>query len=141
MMALWRLPWLILGLASAGLGILGVVLPLVPTTPFLLLSAYGFSRSSPRLHRWLVEHPRLGPPIRHWRAHRAISKRAKGLALVAIAATLLTSVALGVAAGILAVQAVVLTIVTGFILTRPSPPDDDRPRARRSTKGDAPCRP
>jgi uncharacterized protein len=94
-MALWRLPWFLLGFVSLGCGLLGVVLPLVPTTPFLLLSAYGFSRSSPRVHRWLVGHPRLGPPIRDWHRHGAISGRAKAVAMAAIAATPLVSLALG----------------------------------------------
>jgi uncharacterized protein len=120
-MAVWRLPWFLLGLFSLGCGLLGVVLPLVPTTPFLLLSAYGFSRSSPRFHRWLTRHPRLGPPIRDWHAEGAISRRAKALAMAAILATPAISLALGAPPTVLAIQLVVLSCVTLFILTRPSP--------------------
>jgi uncharacterized protein len=122
--AVWRLPWFLLGSASLGCGMLGVVLPLVPTTPFLLLSAYGFSRSSPRVHRWLVGHPRLGPPIRDWHRHGAISRRSKALAMVAIAATPVVSLALGAGSTVLAIQVAALACVTLFVLSRPSPPQD-----------------
>jgi uncharacterized protein len=134
-MALWRLPWLLLGFASAGCGILGIVLPLVPTTPFLLLSAYGFSRSSPRFHAWLVGHPRLGPPIRDWQAHGAISPRAKALAAVAIVATPAISLALGASATVLGVQLVVLSCVAVFVLSRPSRARDTVPASSRSPLG------
>lgn len=121
-MSPWRLPWLVLGIVSAGCGILGVVLPLVPTTPFLLLSAYGFSRSSPRLHAWLIGHRRLGPPIQDWQAHRAIGRRAKLLAMGAVAAAFAVSLAAGVGWTMLFLQAAVLTAAGSFVLTRPSPP-------------------
>jgi uncharacterized membrane protein YbaN (DUF454 family) len=105
-----------------GLGIAGIVLPLVPTTPFLLLAAFAFARSSPRLHDWLLAHPRLGPPINDWRTHRAISRRAKGLAVGAMAAALGLSIATGLPVWLVAVQAVVLALVAAFILTRPDGP-------------------
>jgi uncharacterized membrane protein YbaN (DUF454 family) len=108
---------------STACGIAGVVLPLVPTTPFLLLAAFAFARSSPRLHDWLVTHPRLGPPIHNWRHHRAISPRAKTLAVLAMVAALGISVWAGVASAVIAVQAAVIVGVGVFILTRPSGPD------------------
>ena len=77
--------WMAFGWASLSMGAIGVVLPLLPTTPFLILAAYCFSRSSQRLHAWLLNHPILGPPIENWRAHRAISGRAKLSALAAMA--------------------------------------------------------
>lgn len=57
----------VLGVLSVGLGTAGIVLPLLPTTPFLLLSAYLFAKSSPRCHDWLVTHKYLGPYIHAWR--------------------------------------------------------------------------
>jgi hypothetical protein len=119
-----RALWLLVGLVSLGCGIAGIVLPLVPTTPFLLLAAFAFARSSDRLHAWLVDHPRLGPPIQDWHAHGAIGRRAKWLAAAAMAATFGVSVAAGVRLDILALQAVVLLAVAVFILSRPSPPGD-----------------
>ena len=64
-----------LGIVSLALGIAGIFLPLLPTTPFLLLSAWLFVRSSPRLYAWLTNHPRLGPYIRNFRENRAIPLR------------------------------------------------------------------
>ncbi|MFN3745352.1 MAG: YbaN family protein [Hyphomicrobiaceae bacterium] len=119
-----RALWLILGLVSTGCGIAGAVLPLVPTTPFLLLAAFAFARSSPRLHDWLVTHPRLGPPINDWRAHGAISRRAKMMALLVMIATLALSIAMDLPGAILLVQGIAMAGAATFILTRP-----DRPQA------------
>jgi uncharacterized membrane protein YbaN (DUF454 family) len=112
--------YLTLGVCSAAMGAAGVVLPLVPTTPFLLVSVWAFSRSSPRLQRWLETHPRFGPPLAAWRKRRAIPRRAKALAAVALAASWsVTAVAIG---GMLAplVSGVALSGVALWILTRPT---------------------
>lgn len=122
-MLLVRPVWLALGLLSLAAGLAGIVLPLLPTTPFLLLAAFCFARSSPRLERWLVEHPRFGPVIKAWREHRAIPRRAKLWAVAAMAAALPLSLALGVGSTVLAIQAVVLAGAATFVLTRPEPPD------------------
>lgn len=65
------------GVVSLALGVAGIFLPLLPTTPFLLLSAWLFVRSSPRLYDWLMSHPRLGEYIRNFREERAIPLRVK----------------------------------------------------------------
>ena len=59
------------------LGIVGIFVPVLPTTPLLLLSTWAFFRSSPRLYEWLINHPRLGEYIRNFREHRAIPLRVK----------------------------------------------------------------
>jgi uncharacterized membrane protein YbaN (DUF454 family) len=117
-----RILWLTLGLVSTACGIAGLLLPLVPTTPFLLLATFAFARSSPRLHRWLTTHPRLGPPIEDWRAHGAISRRAKIAAVVVMVATLSLSVVAGLSTTGLIIQAVVLCASATFVLTRPDRP-------------------
>lgn len=66
-----------LGWLMLALGIIGVVLPLMPTTIFLILAVWFFARSSPRLEAWLLGHPRFGPPLVAWRAAGAVPRRAK----------------------------------------------------------------
>ncbi|MEM8916190.1 MAG: YbaN family protein [Pseudomonadota bacterium] len=116
--------WTALGLVSLGIGLVGIVLPILPTTVFLLLAAYCFARGSERLHTWLIEHKRFGPPIEDWRREGAISRRAKRAAVIAIIAAFLVSVFAGFSAGVLAIQAVILAAVTWFIVTRPAPSGD-----------------
>ncbi|MCE7032072.1 YbaN family protein [Lysobacter sp. GX 14042] len=74
--AWWLLAWL-----SLGLGLVGVVLPGLPTVPFILLSAYAAARGSERLHAWLLAHPQFGPMILDWQRHGAVSRRAKRMAV------------------------------------------------------------
>ncbi len=77
-----RWVWLLCGVISLGTGVVGIVLPVLPTTPFVLLAAYCFSRGSARYEQWLLAHPRFGPMVRDWRANRAVPLRAKQLASV-----------------------------------------------------------
>ena len=71
-----------MGGISVGLGVLGLFLPLLPTTPFLLLAAFCFSRGSARLHDWLLSHPTLGQVIKDWNENRVIRPRVKAAASI-----------------------------------------------------------
>lgn len=115
-----RVLWLILGLISVAIGVIGVFLPLVPTVPLMLLAAFFFARSSERLHNWLIGHPRFGPAIEDWQTRGAISKRGKVAASVSMAAAFGISLILGLKPIILAVQAITLLAVAIFIWSRPS---------------------
>jgi uncharacterized membrane protein YbaN (DUF454 family) len=75
-----RKVWLAAGALALVTGMVGIVVPLLPTTPFVLLAAFCFARGSPRWERWLLRHPRFGPMVRAWRARRVIPLRAKQLA-------------------------------------------------------------
>jgi uncharacterized membrane protein YbaN (DUF454 family) len=77
-----RTLWLGAGALALLLGVIGAFVPLLPTTPFVLLSAFCFSRGCMRCEAWLLAHPRLGPIVRDWRAERAVPLRAKQLASV-----------------------------------------------------------
>lgn len=116
----------ILTLAAAWLfvavGIVGVFLPLLPTTPFMILAAALFARSSPRFERWLIEHPRYGQPLIDWRREGAISKRAK----IASVSLMAVSYAIVWLVGppqiwLKLVIGVILVSCAAFVLTRPLP--------------------
>jgi uncharacterized membrane protein YbaN (DUF454 family) len=109
------------GWLNVGLGVIGAFLPVMPTTVFLLIALWAFSKSSPRFHAWLQGHPRLGPLIHDWHAHRVIPLRAKLLAVTMMAASL-TYLTLYVAEGWLLPVSVgaVLSAVAAWIVTRPS---------------------
>lgn len=125
MRGMTRTLWLLLGYAATGLAIAGVILPLVPATPFLLVAAYAFARSSPRLHLWLTTHKQFGPLIDNWNRYGAISPRAKTAAVGVMLATLGASWLWGVGTTVLAIQAAVMTATATFILTRPNGPGGD----------------
>lgn len=74
--------WLTAGLLLVGVGMVGIFVPLLPTTDFMLLALPCFARSSPRLEAWLLAHPRFGPGLRAWRNERAISRGAKAMACI-----------------------------------------------------------
>lgn len=73
------------GTLSLVLGLIGVVLPGLPTTPFILLSAACYAKASPRLHRWLTNHRLLGPMVRDWEQHRSLTRRTKTVAQLSMA--------------------------------------------------------
>jgi hypothetical protein len=83
--------WLFLGLGwfFFGLGVLGMALPLLPTTPLMLLALWAFSRGSERFHRWLYHHRVFGPPLQRFRRDRVVPLWAKALALSSMAVSLL----------------------------------------------------
>lgn len=114
-----RIGFLILGWGAVALGLIGVVLPGLPTTVFLIVAAYAFGKASPRARAWLVDHAHLGPPIRDWEERGAISARAKMLAVTMMAAVFALSLILGVATWVLIVQGLCLLGAATFVLSRP----------------------
>jgi uncharacterized membrane protein YbaN (DUF454 family) len=77
-----RALYLMAGFILVGLGVLGIFLPLLPTTPLLLLAAACFSRSSERWHQWQLNHRMFGPIIRNWHENRCIPRRAKVVSIL-----------------------------------------------------------
>jgi uncharacterized membrane protein YbaN (DUF454 family) len=119
-----RFIWLSVGLAALALGAVGVVLPLLPTTPFLLVAAFAFARSSKRLNRWLREHRTFGPLITNWHRDGSIDRKAKRTAIIVIIATPLITWLLAAPMWVVICQIVVLSASAIFILTRPSPAEN-----------------
>ena len=78
--------WLVLGLVLVGVGFVGLFVPLLPTTDFMLLAVPCFAKSSPKLEGWLLHHKRFGPPIRAWQRERAVPTHAKVVACVGMTA-------------------------------------------------------
>ncbi|WP_299380594.1 YbaN family protein [uncultured Kiloniella sp.] len=77
-----------LGWICVVLGLIGIVLPLLPTTPFLLVALWAFSHSSERFHNWLYQHHLFGPMVRDWDCYRVIPLKAKALAITMMSASL-----------------------------------------------------
>ncbi|MDW6003501.1 YbaN family protein [Vibrio mangrovi] len=75
------------GILALGLGIAGIFLPLLPTTPFVLLASACFIKSNPSLHRWLIAHPVFGPLLENWQERRAISSQVRLRGSVAMIVT------------------------------------------------------
>jgi uncharacterized membrane protein YbaN (DUF454 family) len=113
---------LVTGYVMLALGLIGAVLPLLPTTPFLLAAAWLFSRSSPRVEAWLYRLPTVGAPLREWRARGAIGPGTKCVASASLAAGVLLAIASGdlpaIACGALIIAGLAIGI---FIVTRPAP--------------------
>lgn len=109
------------GLVFLGLGALGVFLPLLPTTPFVLLAAACFSRSSRRLHGWLLDHRLFGPVLRDWDRYGAIALRVKVVATVMMVGLVSYPVLfLDLRPGIRTAAVLSVLGVLAFVWTRPS---------------------
>lgn len=128
MSRLIRWPLLLLAYLFLVLAVIGIVLPGLPTVPFLLLAAWFAARGSARLHHWLYAHPHLGALLIHWEQQRAISRRSK------LVAAVLLAVSWGIMywrldnAWLLAGLGLLFVAVVTFLLTRPEPGRDTSSR-------------
>lgn len=112
--------YITVGWVCTGLGILGAFLPVMPTTPFLLVALWAFSKSSPRLQKWLFDHPRYGKTLRDWHVHRAIRRDIKVIAVTAMAASVVMVNWMTDSMVAIFLHASLVTITALFILSRPS---------------------
>lgn len=118
-----RIVYFSLGWLFFGLGSLGVLLPVVPTTPFMILALWAFARSSLRFHHWLYHHRFFGPPLQQWERYRVIPLAAK---IMSISVMLLSLVYLLLftqsSIWIKIITLLLMAYGAGFILTKPSRP-------------------
>ncbi|PZU90825.1 MAG: DUF454 domain-containing protein [Chelatococcus sp.] len=121
----WSRPLLLAaGWIFTFVGAIGLVLPLLPGTVFLILAAWCFTRSSPRFEAWLLGHPRLGPRVRHWRETGSIDRRAKVLALGAMALSFGLVMLSGAPPVALWASGGSLLAAAAYVASRPPPPPD-----------------
>jgi len=116
-----RILYLGLGWLCVALGVIGIILPLLPTTPFLLLALWAFARSSPALGHWLRTHQSFGSYIQDWDEHRIVPVKAK-LAAVTMMSVSFLWLSLGTNAPwyVIAATGVTLFCVATWLVTRPS---------------------
>jgi uncharacterized membrane protein YbaN (DUF454 family) len=110
--------FLLLGLGFVAFGVAGIFLPVLPTTPFLLLAAACFARSSDRFYHWLLNHRVFGTTVREWQQHRSIPRRTKWFAITTMAATLAVSVVFFVPHAALQVALALFGVVLAVYLYR-----------------------
>ena len=115
--------WLLAGLAAVGVGAVGIVVPGLPTTVFFVVAAWCFSRSSPRLERWVLDLPRVGPLVRDYRAGLGMPRAAKLTAIAMIIVAVGLSAAFGfdswlLRSGVIALGLVGIAYITFRVPTR-----------------------
>lgn len=116
-----RAIYYVVGCLMIVLGIIGAILPVMPTVPFLLVASWCFARSSPRFHHWLHNHKVFGPPIKKWEEQGVISPFVKFLAVGGMTVGFCWFLLLAKPALWLAVATIiVLVLISIYILTRPS---------------------
>ncbi|MBD3667823.1 MAG: YbaN family protein [Kangiella sp.] len=109
-----------LAIMATGLGMVGVVLPLLPTTPFLIVAVWAAGKSSPRLELWLLEHPQFGPLLKGWRERGAIPVFAKYLAGLMLTSSWLVLWLLNMKTEVLIFLAVFFSALLAYIISRPN---------------------
>jgi uncharacterized membrane protein YbaN (DUF454 family) len=119
----FRFLFLTIGFVCVGLGVLGAFLPLLPTTPFLLVALWAFSRSSRRFHHWLYTHPRYGPRLQEWERYGTVPVKVKLTSLSAMTVSfLIMAFVMRVKWHVLAMAGTVMLIGAVYVLSRPSRP-------------------
>ena len=113
--------WTTLGTISLTFGILGIFLPLLPTTPFILITAFCYTKGSPKLYAWLVNHKIIGSYLRNWEKNGSIAIKAKMMAILIIVLGNWYSIVYIIPYLIVKIIVLIIGIVASiYILTRPT---------------------
>jgi uncharacterized protein len=126
-----RWAWLVVAYAAAGVALVAVAVPLLPTTPFALLAVFAAARGSARLHAYLLRHRVLGPLVSDWKAHRAVRRSAKGAATASMAVSAAVLFVVLPSPGAPALVTLLMAGVGAWLWSRPEPPE----AGRRSSRG------
>lgn len=118
--------WLALASLCVAAGAIGVVLPGLPTTPFLLVAAWAAPKGSPKLAAWLHNHPKFGPMLDAWHTQRAVPFRAKVAAVLLMSFSWSLLWIVGVPLMFIALSGLFFLALSAFLITRPLPHVDDR---------------
>lgn len=113
--------WLALAYTALALAVVGIFLPGLPTTPFVLLAAYAAARGSDKLHAWLLQHRLYGPMIRDWQSTGAVSRRAKAWALGSMAACAVVFFLTAPRWWMAALGSAIMAVVATWLWLRPEP--------------------
>lgn len=115
--------WLhLVGIVFVGLGFIGIILPVMPTTIFFILALACFTRSSPRFANWLLEHPKFGTPLRLWQMHQVIPPKGKWGAGIGMAIGFIILFLNDAPGWLLAIVGCTEALVLVYVLTKPSYP-------------------
>ncbi|MGY0557799.1 YbaN family protein [Lysobacter sp. A421] len=117
-----RWAWWLVAYLSLGLGLVGVVVPGLPTVPFVLLSAYAAARGSARLYRWLLAHALFGPMIVDWQRGGTVARRAKWWASLSMAVCAVVMFLTAPQWWMAGTGTGVMALVAGWLWLRPEPP-------------------
>jgi uncharacterized membrane protein YbaN (DUF454 family) len=113
--------YLLVGWLFFALGATGILIPGLPTVPFMLVALWAFSKSSQRFHDWLYSHPLFGPPLQQWQDHRVVPTKAKVLAVATMTVSLAYMIFIAdVSTWVMAVTALVMVSAAAYILSQPS---------------------
>jgi uncharacterized membrane protein YbaN (DUF454 family) len=129
-----RIYWIV-GTVLAGLGIAGIVLPVLPGMPFLILATWCYARASTRFYNWLLNHRLVGPPLHQWRSHRRMPRSVKPRAAVAVVLAFATTAIFVIEPLVLRLAWIALGLGVLWILWRVPTFDDRRVEESRRREG------
>jgi uncharacterized membrane protein YbaN (DUF454 family) len=121
-----KILWLLLAYATLAIGLIGAVLPILPTTPFLLIAVWAGSHASSRFKWWLLRHKHFGPGLRNWYRDKAIARPAKLLAVTVIVVSWLVIILSGSPSRVVAFTGLLFIGCISFLLSRPNPSNSPR---------------
>lgn len=118
-----KLIYMTIGLALVAIGVIGIFVPLLPTTIFFILAAVFFAKSNPRLENWILTHPKLGPSVVEWQEHGVIPFKAKLMAFAGMTLGYLLFLHMSAPSYILAIAVALMMMgIATYVGTRPSKP-------------------